>query len=300
MQRLTRDHRFRNHGDLSTLPPEPPLTVALGESFVIETVDTRDLLILSEADADRPNGPMEGNPSTGPVFVEGASAGDVIAVEIERVDVVDHCKIAIGGGSLLPPEFIEKRSDFIRIADGVAHFCGGLTAAVKPMFGCFGVVPAQPSPEPWHHGGNLDLPDVCAGSTVHVRCERDGAWFCCGDGHAVQGDGEINSYSLEVSLEGTLRIERSPYQGIKTILIETPEEFVTVGVEHTFQESIRSAEYGMADFLASVRGVNILDAYQLASHVGDLRLGPVWPMLRDQDDTIPIPICLHLARQYFA
>ena len=70
----------------------------------------------------------------------------------------------------------------------------------------------------------MDVPDVCAGRVVHVRCQRDGAFFCCGDGHAIQGDGEINTCSLEVSLEGVLRIERSEHQDLRTILIESPEE----------------------------------------------------------------------------
>ena len=65
----------------------------------------------------------------------------------------------------------------------------------------------------------MDIPDICAGSIVHLRCQRDGAFFCCGDGHAVQGDGEVNGYSLEVSLEGTLLIEKSPYKDIRTIMI---------------------------------------------------------------------------------
>jgi len=300
MQRLTREHRFRNHGDLSTLPAEPPLTVAQGETFVIETIATSDRFIACEADADKPDGPMEGNPSTGPVRVEGIKAGEVIAVHIEAIEVAGHCTLGIGGETLLPPEHIEERRDFVRIEDGVAHFAGGFEAPVRPMFGCFGVVPAAPSPEPWRHGGNIDLPDVCAGNTVHVRCERDDAFFCCGDGHAVQGDGEVNGYSLEVSLEGRLRIETSPYQDLKTILIESPDEFITVGIEQTFAESVASAQYSMADFLARVRGVGLLDAYQFASHVGDVKLGPIWPMWDEGSAMIPIPVCLHLARRFFA
>lgn len=301
MKRLTRDHRFRNHGDLATLPAEPPLRVAQGEAFVIETVDTGDVFMTSEADLDKPNGPMSGNPSTGPVFVEGIRAGDVIAVHIEDLRVVGHCKISVGDETHLPEELKKNRTDFIRIEKGVAHFPGGFRVAMRPMFGCFGVVPAQRSPEPWHHGGNLDLPDICAGNVVHLRCERDGAWFCCGDGHGVQGDGEVNGYSLEVSLEGRLRIEKSPYQDLRTLMVETPGEFVTVGVEAAFADSIRSAEHAMGDFLARRRGVDLLDAYQFASHVADIRVGPVWWAVRtgDWNGGIPIPACVRLSKEYF-
>ena len=299
MKKLTRDHLFRNYGDLSTLPDTPPLQVDLGEPFLIETVDTGDMLLLSEKDVDKGCGPMAGNPSTGPVYVDGVEAGDVIAVHIEELRVVGHTLIHIDDKSLLPQEAIAPRRDFVRIEGGVAGFEGGLTVPVRPMYGCFGVVPAGPSPEPWRHGGNMDVPDVAEGDIVHVRCERDGAFFCCGDGHAIQGDGEVNGFSLEVSLDGRLRIERSPYQDLETLLIETPSSFITVGIEHEFVDSVRSAQYSMAQFLAQTRGVGLLDAYQFASHVGDLRLGAVWPMWRPDCD-IPIPACLHLAKHHFA
>ena len=71
MRRLTREHLFRNYGDPSTLPASPPLRVDQEETFIIETVDTRHILMFSEADVDKPGGPMAGNPSTGPVYIEG-------------------------------------------------------------------------------------------------------------------------------------------------------------------------------------------------------------------------------------
>ena len=242
---------------------------------------------------------MSGNPSTGPVYVDGIKANEVIAIYIESLEVIGHCTIGTGDETLLPSEFVRKRRDFIRIENGVAHFQGGLEIPVRPMFGCFGVVPAESSPEPWHHGGNMDIPDICTGNIIHVRCQRDGAFFCCGDGHAVQGDGEINGYSLEVSLEGKLRIERSTYQEIKTVLIETPEEFITVGIEHIFGDSVKSAVYSMADLLAKNQGLDLLDAYQFSSHVGDLRLGAVWPMWSKKWSGLPIPACLHLSKNFF-
>ena len=301
MKRLTRDRLFKNYGDPSAALREPALHVAAGEAFVVETVDTGHVFMMSEEDRDKPAGPMSGNPSTGPVCVEGIKADDVIAVTITDICVVGHCRIGAGEGTLLPPEMVTERTDFVRIAAGVAHFRGGLTARVRPMFGCFGVVPAETSPEPWHHGGNLDLPEICAGSIVHVRCQRDGAYFCCGDGHAVQGDGEVNGYSLEVSLEGTLKIEKSPYQDLRTMMIETEEKYIAVGVEHSFAGSIKSALHSMADFLAKRGDLDLLDAYQLASHVGDVRMGAIWLSIREEKwaGGMPIPAFLHLPKECF-
>ncbi len=83
MQRLTRNYLFKNHGDLSTLPDQPALFVEPGEWFTIETVDTGHFFMTSEAEMDKQPGPMAGNPSTGPVFVNGIKAGEVVAVRIE-------------------------------------------------------------------------------------------------------------------------------------------------------------------------------------------------------------------------
>jgi len=306
MQKLTKEHLFwnRSHrvdGKLTPypLPPTPPLRVAQGESFLIETVDTLHRSIMSEADIGKPSGPMAGNPWTGPVYIEGICAGDVIAVSIEDIQVTDHCLLGMEkGDTLLPAELIEPREDFIRIKDGVAYFPGGMQAPIRPMFGCFGVVPTSARPEPYEHGGNMDIPDICAGNIVHIRCERDGAYFGCGDGHALQGDGEINGFSLEVSLLGQLSIAKSKYQALRTIMIETPDKFITVGIKHEIRQGVEDAVHSMSDLLARTKNISLCDAYQLASHVGDIRLGAMWPMWHTEWH-IPIPVCLHLEKAYF-
>lgn len=308
MQKLTKDHLFSNRGDLSTVPSVPPLKVAQGESFLIETVDGENKNIMSEKDIAKPGMPMArvstGDiPWTGPVYVDGIRAGDVIAVVIEDIKVMDHCFIQTGNEeffvpTLLPSELVKKRKDFISISDGMAHFPGGFGVPIHPMFGCFGVVPLKSYADPWYHGGNMDIPDICAGNIVHIPCERDGAFFACGDGHAVQGEGEINGFSLEVSLQGQFHIERSGFQGLKTIMIETPDEFIAVGIMHEMEGAVKAAVYSMSDLLARRKGVDLLEAYQLVSHIGDLRLGATWPMWCKKWH-IAVPVCLHLSKRYF-
>ena len=306
MKRLTRDHLFKGY-DLSTLPAGPALRVEQGEAFLIETVDTYDRQILSRDDAAKPNGPRAGNQSTGPVQVNGIEAGEVVAVRIEQLRVVGHCvidtmeKIAGEYGYLLASEVIGERRDFIEIAEGCAHFPGGIEVAVAPMYGCFGVVPQQVTSEPGRCGGNMDIPCIGEGSTVHIRCERDGGHFYCGDGHALQGEGEANGSSLEVSLEGVLRIKRSEHQDLNCILIETPDSLVTVAVEQEFGDGVRAAVQGMSRLFAQQKGLDLLEAYQFVVSVGDLRLGAAWPMWhRRMKGSIPIPACWHIRKSHFA
>jgi amidase len=279
-QRFTRDRLFWCRGDLSTVPVEPPYRVKLGETFIIETIDTGDKHPQNDADLKKPNGRWGGNPWTGPVLVEPVQAGDVIAVHIEDIQLASRT--------------------FVPIENDTAIFPGGLRALTKPMFGCIGVTPSivRKDSEPWHHGGNMDIPDICAGNVFHVRSERDGAWFGCGDGHALQGEGEVNGFSLEISLEGRLRIERSPFQFLKTMLIETPTKYITIGIEYKPEDAIKSAIDSMSDLLARMRMVEFADARQFASHVGDVRLGAVWPVWGNA--FVSVPYCLHLSKSYFA
>ena len=298
MQKLTSEHLFHNYHPYD-MPDEPPLRVEQGESFLIETVDTDDRRVFSEQDLKKQPGPMAGNPSTGPVYVDGIKAEDVIAVTIESLEVVGHTSIGCEGVEdwLLPGWAGKPQEYFVRIESGCAHFPGGIKVPVAPMFGCFGIVPTSERYEPFTHGGNLDIPDICAGNTIHVRCERDGGYFACGDGHAIQGDGEINSYSLEVSLVGRLRIEKSRLDP-KCMVIETPDKLITVGVAGNVRGSVALATYSMADLLANSRGLDLSEASHMVSHVGDIRVGAVWPLWHGEH-LIPVPFCLHLDRDYF-
>ena len=306
MQKLTKHHLFRNYprqdenGDWQlNAVPDPPLRVAQGESFLIETVDTGHRNVLAEDDHDKPGGAMAGNPCTGPVYVEGIKPGDVIAISIETLQVLDHCFIGVNEDLLLDSALRQERQSFVRISEDVAHFASGLEAPTNPMYGCFGVVPARVRSEPGEHGGNMDIPQICAGNTVHVRCERDGGYFCCGDGHALQGTGEINGYSFEVSLLGQLRIEKSQYQSLDAILIETPEKFISVGTRWEFLDGVKAAVHAMSDLLAAARGITLLEAYEFVSHVGDVKLGAMWPLWMEPKGA-PVPVCVHLDRAFFS
>lgn len=301
MRTLDRAHLFKNYGDLSTVPSRAPFRVEPGETFRIETVDADHRLLRSEADAGRPVGSMAWNPSTGPVAVEGVRAGEVIAITVEELRTIGHTMIRVdpdrGEPPLLPAGVAEARADFVPIREGVATFPGGVRVPTRPMYGCFGVVPAEPSPEPWHHGGNLDIPDICAGNTVHLRCQRDEAWFCCGDGHAVQGEGEINGVYLEVAIEGVLRIERSPFQGLGGILIESPTTWMMVGVGPTLRDGVVHAVHALSKLVAGSTDLDLMRAFELVSHVADLRTGALWPLwCRDAAET-PVPAVLHLPKR---
>jgi len=85
------------------------------------------------------------------------------------------------------------------------------------------------------------------------------------------------------------------------MIIETEEKFISVGVERSFADSIKSAEYAMADFLARRMGLDLLDAYQLSSHIGDIRVGPVWLAVREGkwQEGMPVPACVHLSKGHF-
>lgn len=298
MRRLSRRQLFMNHGDLATLPSRPRLLVELGERFIVETADASDVMILDEEDALKPRGPMAGNPSTGPVGVSGVRAGETIAIHVEDLQVVGHSTVRMDPRFRLDARSEHERpAEFVAIDSEFARFPGGLAVPLSPMLGCIGVVPAEPSPDPWHHGGNMDIPDVCAGNVVHVRAQRDEAWFCCGDGHAVQGVGEINGGSLEVALDCLIRIERSPYAKLRSILIEAPGEWLVVGHGDDLLEGVRIAAADMAAVVASLVGIAPDDAVTFVTHVADVSLGAMWPLWALEDPPTPVPVVLRLPHE---
>ncbi len=185
MKRVTRDH---------TVPPErrhetrePVAEVALGEEFVVETVNFRTPVIRAPVDAN-PETYRE-REETGPVFVRGIEPGDVLAIDILDIRPEGHAS----GGWWDAPEV----NSFLEIRDGRVHFPGGLSVLLHMMIGDIRAQPAEDVANPWDNGGNMDFKDISAGNTRLLRAELPGRLLVLGDLHAVQGDGEVLGLGAE-------------------------------------------------------------------------------------------------------
>jgi acetamidase/formamidase len=274
---------------------KPVLKIASGDTVRVETMVAGGLERLKLAgvpDSEIPDslkrvensvtdrGPGA-HPLTGPIYVEGAQPGDIVEVKILGFEFL-HPYGVTGfrpGGGTLPDDFPYARFKLIRInaKAGTAAFGPGVTLKLAPFWGSIGVAPPVlirrlSSGPPGAHAGNLDNKELIAGSSLYLPVHVPGALISLGDGHALQGDGEVTLTALETSLRGTVQIFVRKGKPIRWPRAETPTHFITMGLHPDLNEAARMATREMIDFLVSEKGMSRDDAYILCSLAVDLRV----------------------------
>jgi acetamidase/formamidase len=270
----------------------PALTIRSGDTVVVHT-----LLTNSPAGLERNGVPPDqvepalrevyakvtdkgpgGHILTGPIYVEGAEPGDTLEVRILKIDLAipyAYNGFRYGAG-ILSEEFPYTRTKIIPLdrTRMVAAFAPGVTVALHPFFGSMGVAPPPAigrydSTPPTFIGGNMDNKELVAGATLYLPVFNKGALFEVGDGHAGQGNGEVDVTALETSLTGTLQfIVR---KDLKTAYprAETPTHYIAMGFDDDLSIAAHKAVREMVDFLVSAKGLSRDDAYMLTSVAGD-------------------------------
>src|SRR5262249_18549882 len=157
------------------------------------------------------------------------------------------------------------------------EFNPGITLALAPFFGSIGVAPPPltgriSSRPPGWHGGNLDNKDLVVGSTLYLPVHVQGALLSVGDGHGLQGDGEVTGTALETSLRGTFEVRVRKGQRLRWPRAETPTHYITMGLNEDLDEATRLATREMIDFLVTEKGLDRDAAYMLVSMAADLHV----------------------------
>lgn len=256
---------------------KPYYRIRSGETIIVHTPDCFGGLIRSEEqdwhdiDFKRVNGAI------GPIYVEDAKPGGTLKVEIIDVEIEgDKGVMAIIPGFGLLKEELKELSKFkiCRIQNGYIEF-NELRLEPTPMIGTIGVAPRDmeiPSVTPMDHGGNLDTKDVKAGSTVYFPIFVEGGLLALGDCHAIMGDGEICVTGVEVPAKVTLRAYPLNNVSLKRPLIETKDEWMTIGNGKNLEEAARQASLDMIEIIQRKLGFSREDAYMFLSAIGDLRI----------------------------
>jgi len=232
-------------------------------------------------------------PLAGPIHVEGAEPGDVLAVEFLGFELPAWgWAVILPGFGLLPPgEFDAPYLKIFDLTDGdTTELVPGVRIPIEPFCGTIGVPGAGmhdvPIPPPHAGGGNIDLRHVTAGATLYLPVGVEGGLLSLGDAHAAQGDGEVCVSGLECQMRTTLRVSieremtlRSPAlrrpPGSLTPRVDAGGWFATTGVESDLMEASRSAVREMIDHLVDRRGLSREDAYVLCSLAADLKITEV-------------------------
>jgi len=238
----------------------------------------KNLRDIVEQDTGSLKGPG-GHILTGPIYVEEADSGDVLEVRIQRITL----PIAYGynGCSGFVRELCgdQRVSTLIRMdrKKMTAEIAPGIVVPLRPFFGSIGVAPAPAlgrvsSNPPSRHAGNLDNKELVAGTTLYIPVFVRGALLQLGDGHAAQGDGEVDQTGLETNLEGRIRVIVRKDVRLEWPRAETPTHWITMGTDTSLVVATRTAVKEMVKFLQEKAGVTQVQAYQVASMAADLRI----------------------------
>lgn len=216
---------------------------------------------------------------TGPVFIETAEPGDTLEVRIQKIDLaIPYAYNGFGPGrGFLPEDFPASNIKIIPLDKKkmTAQFAPNIEIPLHPFFGSMGVAPPPSagrinSAPPGIHAGNMDNKELVAGATLFLPVHTKGALFFIGDGHAGQGNGEVDITAMETSLVGTLQFIVHKGTGQKYPRAETPTHYISMGFDEDLTQATKIAVREMISFLMAEKHLSHEDAYMLTSVAGDV------------------------------
>ena len=270
----------------------PVLTIAPGDTVEVQCVSGRaEVLPPPESGFTVPPelraiiaanpGAQVGHILTGPIAVAGAEPGDTLEVRIERIEPgadwgYNFIRPLAG---TLPEDFHEPHLMHIAV-DRARRTCRlpwGTELPLAPFFGVMGVAPPPAfgqisSKEPRIHGGNLDNKELVAGATLFLPVHVPGANFSVGDGHGVQGDGEVCVTALEMCLTGTFTFHLHKRTGQAMPRAETPTHFISMGLNEDLDQALKQALREMIAFICARTNLSREQAYAFCSLAVDFRV----------------------------
>ncbi|MFQ5777685.1 MAG: acetamidase/formamidase family protein [Terriglobia bacterium] len=226
------------------------------------------------------------NPNTGPFYIEGAQPGDTLVVQVIKIEPAKDFAVGIAGpgfGALTQTRYtpmldksIPERTWFYRLDKraGTVEFSAldsdfKVKLPLQPFLGCLGVAPAAGESRstivPGFFGGNMDTPEVRAGTTIYLPVNVPGALLYLGDGHAAQGEGEIAGTAAEVAMNVTLRVDLIKGRSITIPRLEDDTYLMAAGSYRPLEDAMRIASRELIQWLVEDYGLSALDAYELLS-----------------------------------
>ncbi|CAN5568971.1 acetamidase/formamidase family protein [soil metagenome] len=217
---------------------------------------------------------------TGPIYVEEAEPGDILEVKIHSIELaIPYGYNAIGQSGFLSDEIFDRKMKIIRLDKEkmLGHFSEGIDIPLRPFFGSMGVSPPKEagrwnSAPPWIHAGNLDNKELVAGTTLFIPVHVKGALFEIGDGHAAQGNGEVDITAIETSLKGELQFIVHKGKSLKWPRAETPSHIITMGCDRDLTAATRIAVREMIAYLMEEKKLSQADGYMLCSVAVDVNI----------------------------
>ncbi|HUG13530.1 MAG TPA: acetamidase/formamidase family protein [Thermomicrobiales bacterium] len=273
---FTPDHYFSTIGS-----HEPVLRIADGDTVVTTTIDAGGF------DGTDQRAHPGGNPQTGPFYVEGAEQGDALAVRLDSITPNRRrgFSATVIAERVLDPDFVRGLPEQtlvdwdVDVAAGTVRL-GDLVLPIAPMIGCFGVAPprgqAISTGTSSTHGGNMDYRGHVAGVTVYFPVAVEGALFHIGDGHAVQGDGEIVGTGVEISMDVRFTVHVIKHTNIQWPRTENDDYIMALGNARPLDEALQYATTELVRWLAHDYGMDTRAASILLGQTIEYEIGNVF------------------------
>ena len=218
---------------------------------------------------------------TGPIAIKGAKPGDELVIDVLAMELANDWgwNLTRAGKGTLPDDFPDERRMHIGIdrQRRVVKMPWGLELPAAPFFGVIGVAPPPGDgpltsviPRAW--GGNIDCKHLGAGARLHLPVFNDGALLSAGDGHALQGDGEVCLTAVETGLRGTLQVTLARQTGIAGPWAETPTHIIALAFDPDLDVAAQSAVRAMVRLIQRLGGLPATDAYTLCSIAADVHV----------------------------
>jgi acetamidase/formamidase len=264
------------------------LTMSTSSPAALARVGVKDADIQPEWKAIYANQPPRdqrgpgGHVLTGPIFIEGAEPGDVLEVRIQKIKLATpyaYNGFSPNRGVLPPEDFQQGKSRLIPLdlTRNVALFAPNIEIPLHPFFGSMGVAPDPSkgkldSAPPGDHAGNLDNKDLVEGTILYIPVHAPGALFEVGDGHAGQGNGEVDITAMETSLVGTFQFVVRKDMKLQWPFGETPTHWIAMGLDKDLTQALILAVRQAIDFLVTEKHMTREDAYALCSVAVDFNV----------------------------
>lgn len=285
---LTQDVQKRYHYTIGPYA-DPVLYVKPGDTVIVDTHDAFEGKIVSED--TKPSAVLEIpflNPQSGPIYVEGAEKGDALAIKIHSMKPRGAqprgttCLVPYFGGLTSTdktttlqdplPEIVRK----VEVTEEYVKWNDRILLPYEPFLGTIGTAPEIDSINSLtagNHGGNMDLPDVGPGSILYLPVQAEGALLYLGDGHAVQGDGELCGVAIEFPTTTTLALDLVKGWSLNWPRLENDEFIMSIGSARPMEDAARIAYADLVQWMVASYGFDRWDAYLLLSQIGKVRLG---------------------------
>lgn len=216
-----------------------------------------------------------GNPSTGPLYVNGAEPGDMLKITVEQIRLPSVMSMTTAPkAGVFGDEIPELKRKLYRVEDGMVWFNDRLRLPVHPMLGVIGVAPQEGSigtSYPGEHGGNMDCKRITQGSVLYIPVFHPGGLLFVGDVHALMGDGEVCICGAETAAEVTLKVELQK-KSYGTLLLRSEGKVMTICSAPTLDEAAVLATKRMRKILEQELGMEFHESCRILSLVGDLRI----------------------------